>query len=187
MFEHRIDENLGLRPVTILDAEEVYAVMDRNREHLRRWLPFADIASVEDERAAIAVQAQRWAELRSLMAVLVLDGKIIGSAGLPTINRETKSIEIGYWLDEAHTGKGYVTKTVRVLERMAFEELGAERVHIGASVHNARSRAVAERLGYKLEGIIRQAIVINPDGDVTDEALYGLLKSEWIQREEAAV
>jgi ribosomal-protein-serine acetyltransferase len=62
-----------------------------------------------------------------------------------------------------------------------FEDLGVNRVGLQAEVSNQRSRALAERLGFTLEGIRRQGWV-NSDGEPVDMAAYSLLASEWRAR-----
>ena len=64
--------------------------------------------------------------------------------------------EIGYWRRSGEQGRGVVSEAVRALARFAFDQLGARRVEIRMSSDNARSRAVAERCGFTLEGVLRQ-------------------------------
>lgn len=79
-------------------------------------------------------------------------------------------------------GKGYVTAAVREIERLCFADLGLERVQIRADVANVRSRAIPERLGYTLEGVLRRSAP-SGGGRLTDHAMYSLLKPEWLDRE----
>lgn len=186
MFSRPIDDHLALRLVTPLDAEEAYAIVERNRAHLERFMPWVDqTRSVEDERAGMAL----WAGFdpdRTISCWLTLDGAIIGSVGLPRIDRPARWAEIGYWIGSAHEGRGYVTAAVRELERLCFGELGLERVQIRADVDNTRSRAIPERLGYTLEGVLRRA-GLSGHGQITDHAMYSLLKPEWIARQAGGV
>ena len=182
MFSQRIDDHLALRLITTRDAEQFYAILERDRERLAEFLPWVDTTnSVEDERASMPL----WAAFdpdKQIGCALTLDGVIIGSIGLVHIARPERWAEIGYWIDSIWEGRGYVTAAVRELERLSFTELGLERIQIRADVANTRSRAVPERLGYTLEGILRRANLTG-HGQIADHSLYSLLKPEWEARE----
>ncbi|WP_139697682.1 GNAT family N-acetyltransferase, partial [Aeromonas salmonicida] len=70
-----------------------------------------------------------------------------------------------------------ITRACQALIHHAFDELGMEKVEIRAAVDNTASRAVCERLGFTLEGVLRRAEKL-PHG-IVDHACYGLLRSEW--------
>ncbi|MDR0283893.1 MAG: GNAT family N-acetyltransferase [Propionibacteriaceae bacterium] len=182
MFYRRLDEHLALKLVSGLDAEESYAVVDRERERLREYLPWVDTTnSVEDQRHHLAAMSGINPDER-ISCFLTLDGRIIGAVGLPCIDRPARWAEIGYWIAAECEGRGYVTAAVRNLESLCFGELGLERVQITADTTNTRSRAVPERLGYTLEGILRHQI-LSGHGRIADRAVYALLKPEWQTRE----
>lgn len=71
-----------------------------------------------------------------------------------------------------------MTRCVLKLLDMAFIQLNANQVVISADVANDRSRAVPERLGFKLDGVTRQWLV-NAAGELGDMARYSMLRSEW--------
>ncbi len=60
---------------------------------------------------------------------------------------------IGYWIDEALAGRGYVPEGVVLLMRYAFETLGLHRLEAAIVPRNTASRRVAEKLGLRDEGI----------------------------------
>ena len=82
-----------------------------------------------------------------------------------------RRFEIGYWVRKSAQGQGYVSEVVAALARMAFEELQARRVEIRMDVNNARSRVVAERCGFELEGILRRD-ALTVDGEPRDTCVY---------------
>jgi ribosomal-protein-serine acetyltransferase len=73
-----------------------------------------------------------------------------------------------------------MTKACRFLVDYAFAELKLNRVEIRCATGNHKSRAIPERLGFKLEGTVRQAEWLYDH--FVDHALYGMLASEWSQR-----
>lgn len=89
--------------------------------------------------------------------LLLPDGGLAGMVGLTM--RTLSSAEIGYWGAREHRGRGYVTEAVRAVSRWAFVDLAVDRVEWRAEVGNAPSRAVAERAGYVLEGVLRSGMV----------------------------
>lgn len=70
-----------------------------------------------------------------------------------------------------------MTRACELIAQWAFEEAGLNRLEIRAAADNKRGRALAERLGFRLEGIARQAKRLN--GRFADMAVYAMLAAEW--------
>lgn len=85
----------------------------------------------------------------------------MGSIGYLYLDHENKKTEIGYWLGKEYEGKGFITKAAKILINYAFEELGLNKIEIGAASDNIKSRAIPEKLGFKLEGELRDYEYIN--------------------------
>ncbi len=79
---------------------------------------------------------------------------IVGS-GLHRIDWSVPKFEIGYWVRTPYAAQGFVTETVRALTEFAFSQLHARRVEIRMDEQNGRSRRVAERAGFDLEGVLK--------------------------------
>lgn len=109
---------------------------------------------------------------------------LIGCIGVHSIDWCNHKTSIGYWLDRRYQRKGIMTKACAGLLDYLFGELSLNRIEIRAAVENARSRAIPERLGFTLEGQIREAEWI--EDHFVDHVVYGLLKQEWMgkKREE---
>src|ERR1700742_2986731 len=87
-----------LRPFAESDAAELTAVIAANRDHLARWLPWAESHGFEDsveylERKRAQIEADDGFE-----AAIVLDGRIVGAAGFHRVDWLNRSTSIGYWL-----------------------------------------------------------------------------------------
>ena len=176
-MELAIRDGAVLRPYTEADAAELTAVVAENREHLARWLPWAATYGHQDSLDYVArTQSQIEAE-EAYEGAIVVDGELVGGAGLHAIDRLNHSTSIGYWLAAAAQGSGLMTATVRALLDHAFGARGLHRVVIEAVVDNVRSRAIPERLGFTEEGILREAKLVR--GRYEDAALYAMLASEW--------
>ena len=174
----KIDDSTALRALRKEDAAELFAVTDANRKQLRTWLPWVDAVLAEADSAAFidTMNAQREAGRGPTFAVL-RDGAIVGIVGFRPIDRMNRVGEIGYWLAPAAQGRGTMTECCRFLVRYAFLTLDLNRVEIAAATGNTRSRAIPERLGFKLEGVLRAREALN--GSFVDHALYSQLRSEF--------
>ena len=131
-------------------AEELFAVVDRNRSYLRRWLPWLD-QSTSPEQARIFIRAnlQLLAARNGFACALRHHGAIAGVLGLHAIDWPNRKTSLGYWLDEAQQGKGLVTGACSALLDHVFGELGLNNVEIGCAVGNEKSCAIPERLGFR--------------------------------------
>lgn len=139
--------------------------------------------TVDDARGFVAVARQAAAD-GSGLALLVSDphsGEVLASVGLKLDWRDVSG-EIGYWTAPNGRRQGVVTATAHALCAYGFEVVGLPRLTIQAAATNAGSLAVARRLGFAHEGVLRDAGVDGPTGDRTaprvDMHVFGLLPGE---------
>jgi ribosomal-protein-serine acetyltransferase len=88
-----------------------------------------------------------------------------------------KCASIGYWLSKELEGKGIITRSCKAVIDEGFKRLKLNRIEIRAAVENYKSQAIPQRLGFKQEGIIRQAEFVN--NQFVDLYVYSMLKEEW--------
>lgn len=173
-------ERLMIRAPRRADAIHSYEAIKHSIESLRPWMPFAqkkpNLQQIEINLVEAAADFQLRKDLR-LHFFLKETGEFIGSSGLHRIDWEVRKFEIGYWVDNRFEGKGYVTEAVERIARFAFEELGANRVEIKCDPDNVRSRAVAERLDFKLEGILRNDTISRVDNKLRDTCVYSKIRN----------
>jgi ribosomal-protein-serine acetyltransferase len=178
MFSLRVDDEVSLELAEMHHAQELYDLTDRNREHLKPWMPWAELTtSVADTTAFLTHVRGEWAAGRAFHANIRYHGTLVGGMGLHGMSSTDKVCELGYWIDKDHEGRGIVTRATRALVTAAFQGHGFARVGISADVDNVRSRAVPERLGFQLEGVTRAAVVVG--GRHRDQAQYGMLAADW--------
>lgn len=178
----RLDgERVAVRPWREDDAEPLWEAIDGSREHLAPWMPWLEATQSQDDVLEYVTRARaRWI-LREDLAVAIVEratGRIAGGSGLHRIDWARRAFEIGYWVRKDVEGRGYALEAARLLTRFAFEHLAATRVEIRMDTRNTRSRRVAERLGYVLEGTLRRAMQA-PDGRTVDVHVFGLLPEEY--------
>jgi ribosomal-protein-serine acetyltransferase len=169
---------LELRPLLLRDAKALFALVEANRQRLRRWLPWPDAnRSVQDSRAYI-LRVRGLARLGAGQSFgLWWKERLVGVAGFVWIDAANGSAAIGYWLGQEAEGHGLMSAAVSALLRHGFRTLGLNRIEIRAGVRNHRSRAIPRRLGFRHEGTLRQTERL-PDRYV-DHAVYALLAEEW--------
>lgn len=178
MFETFVDNDINLLFPQYSLAEELFRVTDKNREFLRKSLPWLDqTRNVEDTKAFIKFVINQFSEEKAMECMIAYNSRIVGMVGFHMIDRPIMTGHIGYWLDEKMNGKGIITKSVRRLISLGFEELKLNKVEIRCDVNNLRSRAVPERLNLRQEGVLRCAG--NLYGSYVDHVVYGILYSEW--------
>ncbi len=173
-----IDEQTIVRTLTPDDAEVIYRAIDANRDRLRPYMHWERTTlSPDDVRAFIE---------RSLASTTDEDangiwvaGEYAGSVGL-RVDPDMNTGEIGYWNVRSFEGRGLITRACRRLVEHGFHERMLHRIEIHAAFDNLRSRAVAERLGFTLEGTMRDGHR-KPDDTYVDQVVYGLLESDRLE------
>ncbi|MGN6586370.1 MAG: GNAT family N-acetyltransferase [Solirubrobacterales bacterium] len=169
-------ESLGLRPLQAADAAELHALVEANRAHLARWLPWAAGQELKDMEAFIAETEAQIARNDGFQVCIAPDGPIIGVVGFHSVDWANRNTTIGYWLTENAQGRGTMTTAVRALVDHAFDEWNLHRIEIHCAPANYRSRAVPERLGFQEEATLRETELIG--GRYLDSVVYGLLQGE---------
>lgn len=178
MFIHPVDENTTLAMVEMHDAEELFALVDDSRMYLREWLPWVDAnVSIDETRAFVDAAHKQYARGDGFQCCIRYKSKIVGIIGLHRVDRFHKHTEIGYWLAEEYQGRGIMTACCRALVDFVFTEYRLHRVEIRAATGNQKSCAIPERLGFTLEGALRESEWVNDR--FVDSAVYAMLDRDW--------
>jgi RimJ/RimL family protein N-acetyltransferase len=160
----------------------------RDAELIARWSRDAELLRQMDSDPARPLSAKRllaeWAEepddnnSHSFVIYTLDDDKTIGFLSLGAIswNNGNAWVSIGIW-DAVYRGKGYGTDAMRVMLRYAFSELNLYRVSLGVFEYNARAQRSYEKVGFVLEGRVRDEL--NRNGRRWDGLYMGILREEW--------
>jgi ribosomal-protein-serine acetyltransferase len=174
----RVDNDIELRPVSIDDCEELFKAIERNRSRLREWLPWAGLMFNKDELLHFLAEKEiENASRMSLTTHIRFQGRICGAVGLHTIDARHRSSSIGYWLDKDYEGKGLMTRACRAMVTAGFESFGLHRLEIRCGTGNQRSSAIPQRLGFREEGVLREAEWVADRW--VDLRVFGMLKQDW--------
>ena len=136
--------------------------------------------TVEDRKNFIRGALKQFAENNGFTAGIWHEGRLAGVIGYHSIDWENRTTAVGYWLGEEFQGQGLVTVACRALVDHAFEELNLNRVSIACATENKKSCAIPERLGFRREGVVRQAEWLYDH--FVDHVVYATLASEWQKR-----
>lgn len=178
----KVEDGLTLRSFESADAELFFRLIDRNRMYLRRWLPWLDTAkTVDDTRFFVDSAMQQRAANNGFQAGLWAHDQPLGVIGYHRIDWPNRSTSLGYWLGEEFQGRGLMSKACRAMVSYAFDEFHLHRMEIRCAVHNVKSRAIPERLGFRREGTMHDAEWLYDR--FVDHAVYGMLAPEWFERE----
>lgn len=176
-FSLHVDEHTEVRLLRADDADSLYDVTIRNREWLSPWMSWTDrVIDVSDTYAFLRTAEKEAYEHSAFKAGIWRHGTLIGCLDLHQIDWVNGNARIGYWLDKEHTGHGIMTRAVHLLVEYAFEALDLHRIEIHVATENHASRHIPERLGFMLEGVLRQVQRLR--GRYYDHALYALLRDE---------
>ncbi|KAJ6465521.1 acyl-CoA N-acyltransferase, partial [Mycena vitilis] len=168
-----------IRPHYIVDAPSLSREADNLM--IAQWMynRFPSPYTLAEAERWIAVSAKN--PLLRAFGITLLDGTYVGGIGLQQREDvEARTMEIGYWLGEAHWGAGIMTEVVAAFSRWAFET-NPELLRLEAAVYsgNAGSMAVLRKAGYTLEGRKRNAVFKH--GKVLDNLIFGLLREECLR------
>lgn len=178
MFCLTVDDDLKLCLLEERHAAALFALVDKNRQHLRQWLPWVDsTTAVDDNKAFIQSALQQFANNEGFQTALFYQGHLVGMVGYHTIDWLNRSVEIGYWIGADFQGRGLIARACRFMTDYAFNQLGLNRVVIRCAVGNTRSAAIPRQLGFTQEGVFRQQQTLN--NQFIDLIVFSVLAEEW--------
>jgi RimJ/RimL family protein N-acetyltransferase len=106
----------------------------------------------------------------------VSDGAFLGFAAIVQLELDARQGELGYMVAPAARGRGVSVRAVDLLTRWAFDDLGLERLELRIDVANTASERVAERAGYRRDGVLRNAHF--KEGLRTDTGIWSRLRTD---------
>ncbi|MBO0422824.1 GNAT family N-acetyltransferase [Enterococcus plantarum] len=173
-----IDESLSLVQPTLTMAHELFELVDSDRDHLRKFLDFVDSSTTyESQEQYIKMKLEGDINGTDRLFIIAFNQKLIGCIDLHLIDAANKKAELGYWLHSAQTNKGIMTKIVKHVCSIAFEDMGLNKLSIRADVENKASNLVAIKNGFSFVGTDKSEVLMY--GEFRDLNNYSLLKADF--------
>lgn len=174
----KVDKELYLQQIAFNDADEIFRLIDANRDFLGKWLPFVKVTKSVKNTLAFIEDIQK-SYSRELVFTITYQGKITGLIGFKDIDRGNRKFEIGYWITSQNEGNGIVTRCCKTCIDLAFDKMKMNRVQIKCGVGNVRSINIPKRLNFHFEGIERAGELHN--NKFIDLEVYSMLEREWLK------
>ena len=171
------DPRWRLRLLDESDAEDLYAAVDANRDHLARWLPWAAGQTLEGTLAFIRSTRRQLATNDGFQTAIVEDGRIIGMVGFHGVSWDHRSATHRLLAGRGRAGARHHDPCGASPGQLRVHGLGAEPGRDPSSGGQRAEPLDPERLGFRQEGVLRKAELV---GDrYVDHAVYATLASEW--------
>jgi ribosomal-protein-serine acetyltransferase len=178
MFSASLRDGFELRLLEERHTKGLFEAVEREREHLRPWLPWVEATRTEEDTLSfIRSVLEQFAGNRGFAAGIWTGTCLVGTIGVHRIDWLNRRVEIGYWLGREYEGRGIMTDACRAVVTHLFGELDLHRVEIRCAVENAKSAAIAKRLGFALEGTLREAQLAG--GRYRDLLVFAMLRQDW--------
>ena len=175
---------LVIRSARASDGAALNAAVVESLDALRPYMPWAQVEPTLAQTESECRRMHARFLLREDLAMLIFErrsdgseGGFIGGTGLHRIDWAQRQFEIGYWCRTSANQQGFVTEAVQALMRLGFDVLDARRLEVRMDDGNDRSRHVAERAGFRLEGVMR-GNSLTPGGELRDTRVYALVRGD---------
>ena len=176
-----VDNEIVLRPLELSDAHDIFTTIDTQRAYLGKWLPFvANTKEVADTMEFVKSVVFAPSHRSELVYTIRVRDEFAGVIGFKDTDSANKKTELGYWLSEKFQKQGVMTRSVEKLCSIAFHEMGMNRVQILCAVGNNPSKQIPIRLGFHLEGIVKEGELLS-NGHFTDLEVYRMTRSEFLE------
>jgi RimJ/RimL family protein N-acetyltransferase/ubiquinone/menaquinone biosynthesis C-methylase UbiE len=175
-------QRLILRPFTLADAPDVQRLAGEYEIAAMTLLiphPYED--GMPQEWIKTHTQEFEGGTAVNFAIVRRDSGELCGAIGLG-IDKVNHNAELGYWIGKPYWGQGYCTEAAKAVLQYGFEVMGLHRIHSIHFSHNPASGRVMQKIGMSYEGFRAQHT--RKWGKFLDIVLYGILKSDWQQKQE---
>lgn len=163
------------------DGKIVNQAIRESIHELKAWLPFAqEIPTVEETEMNLREAHLHFSKRESFRFLIFHKetNDFIGVVSLQRINWDIPKGEIGYWLHTKYSGRGFMTEAVKALIDFGLNQIDFNRIEIRCESTNYRSRAIPEKLGFELEGILRNEDLSADGHRLTDTCVYSVIKQK---------
>ncbi|MEL3971154.1 GNAT family N-acetyltransferase [Rossellomorea oryzaecorticis] len=161
------------------DGNVVHQAIKDSINELKQWLSlFQAIPTVEETEILLRNAHIDFLKRESFRYLIFHKdtNDFIGTASLHRVNWKISKCEIGYWINSQFSSKGYMTEAVSELTNLGLQKLKFRRIEIRCESTNYKSRSIPEKLGFELEGTLRNDDLSADGSKLTDTCIYSIIK-----------
>ncbi|WP_226673428.1 GNAT family N-acetyltransferase [Rossellomorea aquimaris] len=161
------------------DGNVVHQGIKDSINELRQWLALFQATPTVEETEILLRNAHIDFLKRESLRYLIFHkdtNDFIGTASLHRMNWNIPKCEMGYWINSPFSGNGYMTEAVRELTNLGLQTLKFRRIEIRCESANVKSRSIPEKLGFELEGTLRNDDLSADGSKLTDTCIYSIIK-----------
>lgn len=174
-----LTNRLIIRPTQSSDGKMINDAIIESFDELHFWMEWADhLPSLEESEKYAKEAAQNWIDKKNdepYLQLIILDkntGDFIGATSFHHYNWSVPSIETGYWIRKKYSGHGFMTEASNAITQYAFKQLKVNRVSLTCDPDNIKSKSVAERLHFTLEGKLKNHRRKPDTKELADTVIY---------------
>ncbi len=178
MITIKVSETLTIRTFEDIDDKPFFKIILQERAYLRQWVAWVDNLQTHTDVLNFILQGrQQIIDQKGLPMLILEDGIIVGGISMHSWNHDLKIAKIGYWLCDTAQGRGIMTKVAKAFLNYLFTQVKLHKVELEYFPENTRSAVLAQRLGFVVEGHLRD--VIRYHGRYRNLIVCGMLQSEF--------
>ena len=171
-----VTPRLELKPAGPHLFDQQWEAVQASLPELRVWMPWAIEADPQGTLTYQERAKNEWDNGRERHFVIFDSGRAAGACSLDRVDDLNLNCEIGYWMRSDLCGKGLMTEAASAVVTFGFETEGFHRIELNAGTRNAASNRIAEKLGFKREGVSRESG--RGAAGFHDVYVYGLLETD---------
>lgn len=169
-------ERLRLVPKTEEHAGAMWNAIERSLPQLKEFMSWAHSTTPVRVTEHLRDAERQWDEWSGWDWAILSADQMAGAIGINRFLPMWRRADLGYWVRSDLCGQGIATEATRAVVEFAFYIVDLNRLDLEAAVENAASQRVAEKVGFRFEGIKRQGVWVGERG--LDVKAYGLLASD---------
>ncbi len=174
------DDVIRLRPLLKSDARELTLAVQKSVPELLPWMSWCHEGyNEQDALQWLKTLPSGWEKGTDYGFAItdIADGQIVGGCGVSFVNQLFRFGNVGYWVRSDRHGEGIASRAAILASRFAFEKVGLVRAEIVVAVGNTASLRVAEKVGAKREGVLRNRLVVRDM--IYDAVMYSLTPGDF--------
>jgi ribosomal-protein-serine acetyltransferase len=172
-------DRLIIRPTQPTDGKMLHDAILESFDQLHRYMQWCkNICTLSESETYAKEAAENWLAKKNdepYLQLIILDkhtNEFIGATSFHHYDWEIPSVETGYWVKKSKSGNGYITEATNAVTQYAFKQLKVKRISLTCDPENIKSKKIPERLGYTLEGRLKNHRIKPENGKVGDTLIY---------------